>query len=122
VILAIIVIHVPLLAFSNRLSRCRFNGLLDYSTLVLRHDRAFDEKWIKQSHSESDEQLLGSADIQTLADIAIVYNHVDEMFLIPFDKKAFGVLLMSALLPMVPLVATVIPLKEIMAKLVEIIV
>lgn len=122
VILAILVIHVPLLAFSSRLSRCRSNGLLDYSTLVLRHDRAFDEKWIKPSQPGSQEPLLGSPDIQSLADIATVYNHVDEMLLMPFSKKALGVLLMSAVLPMVPLVATVIPLKEIMAKLVELVV
>lgn len=122
VILAIVVLHIPLLAYSNRLSRCRFSGLLDYSTLVLQHDRAFDEKWIKRSHAESDERLLGSPDIQSLADIATVYSHVDEMLLMPFDKKAFVVLFVSAVLPMVPLVATVIPLKDILAKLVKLVV
>ena len=122
VVLVIAVLHLPLLAFSNRMSRCRFTGLLDYSNLVLRHDRAFDEKWIKQTVGDPKEPLLGSPDIQTLAAIATVYDHVDDMLLIPFDKKAVGVLLFSALLPMVPLVATVIPLKEIMTKLVELIV
>ena len=41
------------------------------------------------------------------------------MRLIPFDKKAVGVLLVAALLPMLPLVGTAIPLKEILSKLGE---
>ncbi|WP_010585497.1 hypothetical protein [Schlesneria paludicola] len=121
VILAIIVIHMPLLAFAGGLSRLRFRGLLNYSRLVLRHDRAFDEKWIEnpQPATKASEPLLGSSDVQSLADIATAYNHVDDMWLIPFDLKGFAVLVVSALLPMVPLIATVIPLNEILPKLLE---
>ena len=122
IVIAIVTIHAPLLVFADRLSRCRFTGLLDYSSLILRHDRAFDEKWIKQTCTETTEPLLGTPDIQTLAGIGTVYDHVDEMLFIPFDKKAFGVLVVSILLPMVPLVATAIPLQEILKKLVELVV
>jgi hypothetical protein len=41
------------------------------------------------------------------------------MQLIPLDKKAVVVLLLAALIPMVPLVGTAIPLTEILSKLGE---
>ena len=41
------------------------------------------------------------------------------MQIIPFDKKAVVVLLAAALIPMIPLVGTAIPLLEILSKLGE---
>jgi hypothetical protein len=64
-------------------------------------------------------QLLGNHDIQSLAAIGACYEHIDRMRLIPFDRKAFGVLILAAGLPMLPLVATAVPLKEIFMKLGE---
>ncbi len=59
VVLAIVILHVPLLVFTGRLARCRFRGLLDFGSLIGDHDRAFDEKWLKSS-SASRSSLLGS--------------------------------------------------------------
>ena len=84
----------------------------------MRHDRAFDEKWIKPL-ATSQESLLGSADVSSLANLALAYEHVDRMLLIPFDKKAAVVLLLATLIPLVPLVGTAIPLAEILSKLGE---
>ena len=47
VVLAIVILHAPLLVFTPRLARCRIRGLLDFGTLIGTHDRAFDEKWVK---------------------------------------------------------------------------
>jgi hypothetical protein len=118
VVLALIVIHAPLLAFSGRLAHCRFRGLLDFGALIGRHDRAFDEKWIDPPDARP-ESLLGSPDVRSLAAIATVFEHVDRMQLIPLDKKALVVLIMAVLIPMIPLVGTAIPLQEILAKLAE---
>jgi hypothetical protein len=57
-----------------------------------------------------------------MADIATCYEHVSEMRLIPFDTKAFVVLAIAALLPMIPLVGTAIPLNEIFMKLGELLI
>jgi hypothetical protein len=121
VVLALVILHAPLLAFSGRLARCRFRGLLDFGALIGRHDRAFDKKWIDRADA-SPESLLGSPDVQTLAAIATVFEHVDRMQLIPFDKKALVVLIAAALIPMIPLVGTAIPLAEIFSKLAELMV
>jgi len=122
VIIALIVLHAPLLVFVSRLSRCRFRGLLEFSSLVLRYDRAFEEKWIEKRFGEPTEPLLGSPDVQSLADIATSYEHVNDMVLIPFDMKGSLVLLAAAVLPMVPLLGTALPLDQIISKLAELMV
>ena len=116
VVLAILILHAPLLVFTPRLARCRIRGLLDFGTLIGSHDRAFDEKWVK-SEATNRASLLGNPDVQSLGGIAQVYEHVDRMQLIPFDKKAVIVLLVSALIPMVPLLGTSVALSEIMSML-----
>jgi hypothetical protein len=121
VVLAIAILHAPLFAFTGRLARCRFKGLLDFGTLIGSHDRAFDEKWVKPVGTNQ-EGLLGSPDVTSLSDIALVYEHVYRMQLVPFDKKAVVVLVVAALVPMIPLVGTAIPLQEIFAKLAELMV
>jgi hypothetical protein len=118
VALAIVILHAPLLAFTGRLARCRFQALLDFGTLIGCHDRAFDEKWVKPQGTNRS-GLLGSPDVRSLAGLAMAYEHVERMQLIPFDKKALLVLVVAALIPIIPLLGTAIPLAEILAKLGE---
>ncbi len=119
VVIAVAILYAPLLVFFGRLSRCRFTGLLDFGSLVLRYDRKFEEKWIERKSAETDESLLGSSDIQSLADIASAYEHVNDMWPVPFDTKGFGILIVASILPLIPLVATEVPLQEILKKLAE---
>jgi hypothetical protein len=121
VVLVIIILHAPLLAFIGRLGRCRFRALLDFGTLIGCHDRAFDEKWVKPRDTNR-ESLLGSPDVSSLADIAMAFEHVERMRLIPWDKKALMVLVMAAVIPMIPLLGTAIPFTEILSKLGELMV
>jgi len=116
VVLAILVLHAPLLTFTGSLSRCRFRGLLDFGCLIGGHDRAFDEKWLK-SPSTNRSGLLGSPDTGSLAHMSTVYEHVARMQLLPFDKKAITVLVASALIPMIPLLGTVSGVTEILSML-----
>jgi hypothetical protein len=118
VVLAIAVLHAPLLAFTGRLARCRFRALLEFGTLLGRHDREFDEKWLKPRGADR-ASLLGSPDVSSLAAAGVVYEHVERMRLIPFEKQAVFVLIVAALIPMIPLVGTTIPLREILSKLGE---
>lgn len=120
VIAAIIVMHAPLFNFAFRLARCRFVGLLEFGALVWRHDRAFDQKWIK-NRGQAGEELLGNADVQSLAAIAACYQHVNETRLVPFDTKALAVLAVAAALPMAPLLGAAIPLGEMLQKLAELV-
>jgi hypothetical protein len=122
VVLAVIVVHAPLIAFSGRLARCRFKGLLEFGALVWRHDLEFDEKWLGAAAVAPAGNILGSADVQSMAAISACYEHIDRMRLIPIDVKAFVVLVLAAAIPMVPLLGTAIPLREILMKLGEMVI
>jgi len=118
----LVMLHIPLLAFSGLLSRCRFKGLLEFGALVWRYDRAFEAKWLIKPSEVKAENMLGSPDIQALASIAECYDHIDRMWPILFDPKAVAVLVVAALIPMIPLLATKVPLGEIFMKLGEMLV
>jgi hypothetical protein len=57
----------PLLVFSARLEAVKRAGLRDYGTLAQRYIREYDQKWLRGA--PPDEPLLGSADVQSLADL-----------------------------------------------------
>ena len=122
VVAAVLILHVPLLTFSGRLARCRFQGLLEFGALAWRHDRAFDEKWIRNSGKTVPGSILGSSDVQSMADIATCYEHINDMRLIPFDSKALAVVALAAMCPMLPLIGTAVPLREIFMKLGELLI
>jgi hypothetical protein len=122
VVIALAVLHAPLLAFVGRLSACRWQALFEFGSLCLRHDRAFSAKWITAPHGDADtdanhESLLGCADVSTMADIAAAYERVQRMQVIPFDKSTLLTLVVAALIPMVPLLGMAIPMQEILSKL-----
>lgn len=121
-ILALAVLHAPLLAFASQLVSNRHRGLLAFSHLVFRYDRAFDRKWCEEDGEHDRPDILGNADIQSFADVATGYEHVKDMWPFPFDLKAFAVLALTALLPMIPLLGTTIPLREILMKLGELVI
>jgi hypothetical protein len=119
VILVTFAVHLPVMPFAIAITRCRFRGLLDFGNLVLRHDREFDEKWIEQSPSARQGQLLGTSDVQSLADMGMAYAEINEMGFMPFDTKSAMLLALSAAIPLLPLVGTSIPLREIVSRLAE---
>ena len=51
------------------------------------YNSAFDQKWVVGPRP-TDERLLGSADIQSLADLANSYDRVRQMRFIPFSQRA----------------------------------
>jgi hypothetical protein len=122
VVIALAVLHAPLLAFVGRLSTCRWQALFEYGSLCLRHDRAFSAKWVTAPHGDADADakrgpLLGCPDVSTMADIAAAYDRVQRMQVIPFDRSTLLTLVVAALIPMVPLLGTAIPMQDILSKL-----
>ena len=61
--------------------------------------------------------LIGSADIQSLADLGNSFEYVRCMRLIPVDRNSIIPLIASAILPMAPLVLTMFPLDELLLKI-----
>ena len=82
--------------------------------------RGFDRKWLRGEEA-AEESLLGSDDIQSLADIGTSYRLVNEMRWIPFNMKTVVQLAAVTVAPTLPLTLTMIPLDELLMRLVKII-
>jgi len=78
----------------------------------------FEQKWVGAAGArESD--LLGSPDLQSLADLSNSFSVVRNMRLVPISRRLLMVLVMPALLPMVPLVLFVFPIDTLAESLVK---
>jgi hypothetical protein len=106
----------PLLAFTPQLVQAKRKGLREYGTLAERYVREFDAKWLR-SGAPPDEPLVGSADVQSLADLANSYEVVRTMRIAPITREAIVRLAAATLVPIVPLLLTMMPLEELLKKL-----
>jgi hypothetical protein len=110
----------PLLVFAPQMARARRTGLREYGTLAQRYVREFDAKWLRGGAS-ADEPLVGSGDIQSLADLGNSFEVVRTMRVTPISRDAVIGLAAAVLVPIVPLLLTMMPWEELLKKLLGII-
>lgn len=108
----------PLAVFAPRLWACRQQGLHDYMELAARYASAFQGKWF-DADAPTHEALLGSADIQTLADLSTSVAIVRSMRLLPIGPRMLWLIAGSTLLPMLPLLALEYPLATMIDQIVN---
>jgi hypothetical protein len=72
--------------------------------------------WLRGS-APADEPLLGSGDIQSLADLGNSFEVVRTMRIAPFAKETILQLAAAVVVPIVPLLLTLMPLEELLKKL-----
>ncbi|HEY2476121.1 MAG TPA: hypothetical protein VGI19_15140 [Candidatus Cybelea sp.] len=109
----------PLITFAVPLTRAKRRGLREYGGLAARYANEFHDKWIV-SPSACKEPLVGTADIQSLADMAGSYEVVASMRSVPITLQMVVGFAVATLLPVAPLVLTLMPLSEILKKLLDI--
>jgi len=110
----------PLLVFALKLNKARRAGLLEYGVLAQRYAREFDEKWLRGG-AAADEPFVGSGDIQSLADMGGSYDIITEMKVVPFTLRTVLQLGVTTLLPLAPLLLTIIPLDELVDRLIKLV-
>jgi hypothetical protein len=124
--IAVLVIFVlcmvlgPLLLFAPQLAEAKRRGNREYGTLAERYVREFDAKWLRGG-APADEPLVGSGDIQSLADLSNSFEVVRTMRIAPVTKEAFVQLVVATLAPVVPLALTMMPVEELLKKLIGIV-
>jgi hypothetical protein len=109
----------PLTMFTPQLARAKRKGLADYGLLANRYVEGFEQKWVRGDMTDADE-LLGSGDIQSLADLGNSYSAVKEMRPVPFDLQDIGRLAAVTAVPLLPLGLTVFSLEELVMRIVKI--
>jgi hypothetical protein len=106
----------PLVIFAPKLWVCRWTGMSHYMGLASRYVNAFDSKWVQGGESPQ-EDLLGTPDLQSLADLTNSVDMVRTMRLIPVGRKLLLALVGSVLAPMLPLLLMKFPVDQLLALL-----
>jgi hypothetical protein len=120
VVAAVILILGPLLAFAPQLAQAKRKARREYGTLAQRYVREFHNKWVR-GEAPAIEPLLGRSDIQSLADLGNSYQVISEMRWLPFTTKTVLQLGLTTLAPLAPLTLTMIPLDQLLDRLLEIV-
>ena len=119
VVILVLLVLAPLFLFMGHLIHARRRGLAEYGVLASRYVMDFDRKWVRAG-APADEPLMGSADIQSLADLGNSFEVIREMRPFPFGKEAVIQIVVTVALPFLPLLLTMFPLEELLTKLVKV--
>ena len=108
----------PMLVFTPKLIVVRHKGMEEYGGLGQRYAREFRRKWIRGSRP-ADEPLLGSADIQSLADLRSGFLVIKDIHVTPFDTRDVMALALAVLLPVAPLLLTIFSVEEMLDRVLK---
>jgi hypothetical protein len=106
----------PLVVFASQLARAKRRGRREYGTFAERYVREFDAKWLRGG-AAADEPLVGSGDLQSLADLANSFEVVRTMRVIPVTKESVLYLAAATLAPVAPLALTMMSIEELLKTL-----
>jgi hypothetical protein len=118
IVFFVLAILGPLLMFTPKMARAKRKGLADYGLLAQRYVESFEQKWVLRDSTPSDE-LLGAADIQSLADLGNSYALVREMRTVPFGLEDISRLAIATAAPLLPLLLTIFSLEELILRIIK---
>jgi hypothetical protein len=91
VIIDIVLFLGPPCFFAFELMECRERGLRDYTVLAARYVEDFERKWLGEA-SHAEEPLLGTPDLQSLADLGNSVGVVRNMRLAPVSIRLLAII------------------------------
>lgn len=116
----LLVVLGPLLLFGPHLAAARRAGLSEYGVLAQRYVRDFDAKWLRGG-APPDEVLVGSADLQSLADLGTAFEIIRSMRVVPFTRDTVLQLAVITLVPVAPLLLTMVSLEDLLKRLLQVV-
>jgi len=116
IVLLMAVVLIPLTFFIGALARSKREGTREYEVLAMEYADEFRAKWIR-GKPPAEERLIGSGDIQSLADLGNAFEVVRGMRLLPLDRQAIVALAVTIALPFAPLALTMFPVDELITRL-----
>jgi len=117
---AVFIVIGPLLVFTRKLEAVARAGVREYGELAQRYVCDFDQKWLRGG-APADEPLLGSEDIESLADMGNSFQVVQQMRWVPFTLRDVILVAVISLLPILPLVLTMFSLHDLLGHLLRLI-
>jgi len=116
----VVAILAPLVMFTPKMAAAKRKGLAEYGLLAGQYAESFQRKWIG-SGIPRDDELLGSGDIQSLADLGNSYGMVRDMRALPFGLDDITRLAVVTAAPFVPLLLTIWSPEEVIMRLIRIV-
>ena len=110
----------PLVMFSPAMTAARRKGIADYGLLAQRYVEGFHRKWIAGAAPAPDD-LLGSGDIQSLADLGNSYGLVRDMRMVPFGLDDISRLAAVTAAPFLPLLLTIWSPEELIMRIIGVV-
>jgi hypothetical protein len=115
VLIMLIIFLGPLLVFSKPIYNAREMALLEYGRLANQHHLAFQRKWVDTAANGGD--LLGSPEPSSVADLNAALEVLNQIRTFPIDRPAVVQLLVATCVPLLAVVLTLMPLAEVIEKL-----
>ena len=119
IVFFVFVVLGPLLMFSLRMAHTRRKGLADYGLFAQRYVESFDQKWVRGPAPSA--ELLGTGDIQSLADLGNSYDIVREMRVVPFGLQDVSRLAIATAAPLSPLLLTIFSVEELISRIIKVV-
>lgn len=116
VLFVLVLVLLPLCVFGAGLAEAKRRGLREFGTLAGAYVREFDAKWLR-GVPPAEEPLVGTADIQSLADLGNSFEVVTEMRVVPVTKADLLGVVAATLLPIAPLLLTIMPIDQLLQGL-----
>jgi hypothetical protein len=120
IVFFVVIVLGPLTMFTPQLAYTKRRGLGAYGMLASHYVQGFEEKWIVQNAAER-EEILGTGDIQSLADLGNSYSVVGEMRLVPFGLTDITRLAAATAAPLLPLGLTVLSFEDLVVRVFKIV-
>lgn len=115
-VLAVVCFNGPLLLIGRNLRAFKRVSLLEYSSLVGRHGQLVYQKWIRHQDVGSPE-IMDAPELGPTADVITIYEAVAKMRPVPLSKRSLIPIIAAAVLPILPVFAMEVPIKELLKSL-----
>jgi hypothetical protein len=119
IVFFVVVVLAPLLMFSLRMAQAKRKGLADYGLLAQRYVESFDQKWVREPLPST--ELLGTGDIQSLADLGNSCQVIREMRIVPFGLQDISRLAIATAAPLAPLLLTIFSFEELIIHIFKVV-
>jgi hypothetical protein len=114
----VLIVHGPLLMFMGQLFQCRQAGIVAFDAFARTYTASFQKRWIGNEKPDYD-VLLGSSDIQSLADLDSAFGNVKALRAIPITAETMIMIFVSAGIPHLPLLLLEYPLTDLIYEMVQ---
>jgi hypothetical protein len=128
IVFSVVSVCIPLLFFVPLLDQTKRLAAREFGTLAAQYVERFREKWIEDGGPRGDlvlspddfqALLLGHQDFQSLADLANSFDYISQLRVTPLKRNTLIELTVTAAFPLVPLLLSVVPLEQVVERLLK---